>query len=158
MPILSLIPVIFFWAEKIFGDIPTGVKQNIVTSLLSRFEDSPTVSTVLDVFQGALGNIDSEKQAELKAKLETLLAQADIEKAAIQTGSIFLGGARAFIEWGLGANVVAYSTIVSIANICQFFGYQIGTLRPLDALTIGLLAGLLGLYNITDAYKKKNGV
>lgn len=151
MNFLMLIPGIFELLEKIVGPLLSSQKGSIVSSILA---GSPTAQGVIGAIEGVIGNLESSKQAEFKAQLETLLAQSHTNDIEAQSEHFFNSGWRPFLAWGLGLNIVAHATIISFIDVLQLFGYNPPLLTPIDTITLSLMTSLLGIYMTARTVEK----
>lgn len=96
--------------------------------------------------------------ALMKAQVDLLLGQIEINKAEAQSSSLFVAGWRPFAGW-IGGVAFAYAAIIE--PIARFvakvgYGYQ-GNFPEINTeLTIQVLLGMLGL-GLMRSFDKKQG-
>lgn len=96
--------------------------------------------------------------ALMKAQVDLLLGQIEINKAEAQSSSLFVAGWRPFSGW-IGGVAFAYAAIIE--PIARFvakvgYGYQ-GNFPEINTeLTIQVLLGMLGL-GLMRSFDKKQG-
>lgn len=96
--------------------------------------------------------------ALLKAQVDLLLGQIEVNKIEAQHPSLFVAGARPAVMW-ISAMAFAYASVVEpmarfIAKVC--FGYE-GDFPVIDTeLTIQVLLGMLGLGLMRSFEKTKD--
>lgn len=96
--------------------------------------------------------------ALMKAQVDLLLGQIEINKAEAQSSSLFVAGWRPFAGW-IGGVAFAYAAIIEpiarfVAKVA--YGYQ-GNFPEINTeLTIQVLLGMLGL-GLMRSFDKKQG-
>lgn len=154
MNFLMLIPGIFSLLEKIIGPLIFSQKSSISSGVISAIMSGQGLEGILKAIQGVTGTIENAKLEELKIQLDSLLAQCKINEIEAASDSRFKSWWRPFLCWGLGINIVAHSTIITLIDILQLFGYNPPTLTPLDTITLTLMSGVLGLGIATRTIEK----
>lgn len=153
MNFLMLIPGLFAILEKFVGPMIAGHASSIASKIMG-LGSSIDSSSILGVLESTMGQIESVQKLEIKAELDTLLAQCAIQQVAESNPSFFRSGCRDTLEWGLSIVVLIHLIIVEAANIHALISG--GVLSPLDTLTTTLLMGLLGLYGAAKTIEKFN--
>lgn len=156
-PLLMLIPSILGIGEKVLGGIAAEHKASIVSNILGTITGSPTANGLVGIFQNVMGNIEDSKRLELQAELETLLAQSQLDTVEAQSEHFFDRGWRPALAWGISTNIVLHYSFVNMFGLYNFIVYGV-SIPPMDAMSLTLMTGLLGLYIGARSIEKFKGV
>lgn len=149
------IPGLFSILEKIIGPLFEGHAASIAAKVMG-ISGNPTVQGILSIIEGTVGQLENQQKLELEAEIQTLLTQSQIDLVEAQSPSFFHGGWRPALAWGLTAIIISHLTLAEGFNIAIALGYSVGTLAPLDSITLSLMFGLLGLYMGARTIEKVN--
>ena len=135
------------------------------------------IAAVLPVISSIFGKLTDKQVDQIQASLQIALANVDLQKAQIavnveqaKSDSIFVAGARPFVEWGcaiaLMYNTLIIPLIVSGFAILVLFGVDPHTVAnakaTLPVLDVSMLYQVLGsllgitIYPVMDTVKKVN--
>lgn len=152
--ILSLLPLIFPLAEKVFGSvIDDTAKASIVSKIGGSVLGQGFEKIVSGAFSSVLGTIASDKQHEFELELASLTGQLNLD----QQEEVSRFNPREFVFWGVGLNLVTHYTLVNIISILNsLVGCHITSIPPLDTMFLIISTGLLGLHMATSTIEKLN--
>lgn len=152
MNFLMLIPGLFTVLDRVLGPLFTsGAASSIVSGIVGG-KTGGTLGGLLGLVEGAVGKIEDSQLAEIKAEMETLLAQQQLNTIDAVSPSFFRNGCRDTLEWGLSIIVLIHCGLVETFNILALLNG--GTLQPLDTMTTFILMGLLGIYATTKTIER----
>lgn len=155
--ILSIIPGIFSIIENIIGPIFSAThKSSILSSIFSGGWDGSS-GGLMGIIQNTITGIEAPQLAEIKAQVETLLAQSAINQVDAKSESFLNRGWRPTFAWGLVIIILFHLGLLELGNILSMFQiYTVGQMAPLDTLTTAFMFGLLGIYTKCRTDEKLN--
>lgn len=158
MNFLMIIPGIFELLEKIIGPVlsATANSTSTITRGLLGLVGNPSVGGILGVIEGAVGKLQDEQIVEIKAQLQVLLAQIDLNKTEEVSTSFFKSGWRPALCWSLAIITSVHFAVAEAFNIAIAFGYSVGVLAPLDSATLLFIGSVLGIYMSARTVEKVN--
>ncbi len=161
-PLLALIPGLLYTGAKVVGPLIEDHATAITKGILALTSKTPIGKEIADVFSAVLGNVDEQKKTELQLQLQSYIDQTKINELE-QTESLFDRGWRPALAWVLAINIGIHYTIVNVIDIIncvlKYLDYdKVAQIAPMDAMTLSLMTGLLGLYISARTYEKAKGV
>ena len=135
---------------------PISAALNIGGKLIDRLWPDPASR---DKAKLALAEMAQKGElAELTAAVELAKGQMDINKAEAASGSLWNGGWRPAVGWGLGAAMVFQFVIAPLGVwAAGLAGYTVPMPPPLDDQVWIVLTGMLGLGGLRT-FEKLRGV
>lgn len=156
MNLLLLLPGLFTLLEKVVGPMLAGNSGSIAQKIMG-LGSGATLSGVMGVITGTLGNLEDTKRIEIQAELGLLMEQCKInETDATSSDSFYYKGARPFIFWGFGIITLFHCLMAEMYNNLIAIGYNVGHLAPMDNMAWYMLGGLAGIWAISRGIEKVN--
>jgi hypothetical protein len=152
---LTLLPSLFGLITRVLGNTFTEIHRSSIIDGILGLGSNLSSNSVMGVIKSVLGNIEDSQLLEIKAHVETLLAQVD---AYNKSPEGFLNkGWRPTLAWGLSVIVLFHLSFCELLNVLAAFNiYTPGSIAPLNTITVTLIFGLLGIYTAARTVEKVN--
>lgn len=157
-PLALLVPGILWLFEHVVAPVAAEHLPSL-TAKLGSLALGSSASTIIQTIEGVVGKVEDAKSQELKAKLELMLGQIEINKIEASSASLFIAGARPFLFWGLSiiliSHLAIWNLVETLNSLCGLHLTQVG---QLDSMTMGLLSSLIGIGVLSRTAEKISGV